>query len=384
MSVRPQGIYLDYNSTTPVDPLVLDAMLPYFQECFGNPSNTSHAYGTSAAQAVALSRASVSSVIGCRPDEIVFTSGATESNNLAVLGVARRGRANRDHVIASAIEHKAVLNPCAELRKEGFQVTLLPVDQYGMVDPADVERATTERTLLVSVMAANNEIGTIQQLEAIGRVCRSRGVLFHTDAAQSVSRVPTDVEQMSVDLLSMSAHKMYGPKGVGALYVNAECRRLLGPLVFGGDQEDGLRSGTLPVPLIVGFGKACELALARLEDDSSRVRELRERLRSRLASELPTAVFHGHPSQSLPGLLSVGVAGVDGDVVIGALQGLAISQGSSCSQGAFEPSHVLRAIGLSYEMARSSFRFGIGRSTTEAEIDVAVGRFVRAVHAAVG
>jgi cysteine desulfurase len=365
----PPPIYLDNNSTTPVDPEVLEAMLPYFTTRFGNPSNTLHTYGTQAADAVEWARGQVAAILGATSQEVVFTSGATESNNLAILGTCRFGKSRYDHVVTCATEHKAVLEPCRQLEREGFRVSYLPVDRFGMVAAEDIERCLTPTTLLVSVMAANNEIGTIQPMKEIGAVCQKHHVLFHTDAVQAVGKIPVDVNEWNVDLLGVSAHKLYGPKGVGALYVRKNGARLgLVPLLFGGGQESGLRSGTLPVPQIVGFGVACKIARERLNDEPDRIRSIRNELRDILHAGMPQAVTHGHPDQQLPGLLNLGFPDVEGDVFIQLLTGVAASQGSSCSAGSFEPSHVLRAIGVSDELARASLRLGVGRFNTAEEI----------------
>jgi len=367
------SIYLDNNSTTPVDPVVLEAMLPYFTARFGNPSNTTHDAGLEAARAVEQARAQVARLIGCQAKEVIFTSGATESNNLAVLGAVRANCRRGDHVVTTSIEHKAVLQPCKQLEREGVTVTYVAVDTKGRVDPEQVSDAITERTLLVSVMAANNEVGTVQPVTEIGRICKKRGVLFHSDAVQVLGKIPLDVEKLGVDLLSVSGHKMYGPKGVGALYVRARNPSVrLDPIVYGGGQEGGLRSGTVAVPNVVGLGAACELAARHLPTDPPRLRVLRQRLLSRLVSALPGAIVHGPQSDTLPGLLNIGFPGIDGDALIHCLKGVAVSQGSSCSAGSFEPSHVLRALGVSDELARASLRFGVGRFTTEVEIDQAV------------
>ncbi len=373
-------IYLDNNSTTPVAPVVLEAMLPYFTKHFGNPSNATHAHGERASGAVEGAREQVSSLIGARPREIVFTSGATESNNLAILGAARRYRSRGNHVVTTSVEHKSVLGPIRELEREGFLVTVLGVDSTGRLSPQGVADAITERTLLVSVMTANNEIGTLQPIDEIGRICCERGILFHTDAAQALGKIHIDVEMLGVDLLSISAHKMYGPKGVGALYVRSNGTGIsIESLVYGGGQENGLRSGTLPVPNIVGLGVACQLAYDHLTTEPLRLRELRACLRDSLCAGLPDLQIHGHPSEHLPGLLSVGFPGIDGDALIHSLREIAVSQGASCSSGSFEPSHVLLAIGLSDDLARATIRFGIGRFTTAEEVDYAAAYTVRIV-----
>ena len=373
-------IYLDNNSTTPVDHEVLEAMLPYFTTRFGNPSNTLHAYGVDAADAVERSRAQVASIVGASPREIVFTSGATESNNLAILGACRFGKQNAGHVVTAVTEHKAVLEACKQLESEGFRITYLPVDRFGTVSSSDVEKAIRPNTILVSVMAANNEVGTIQPIREIGAVCQEKGVLFHSDAVQAVGRLPIDIDAWNVDLLSMSAHKIYGPKGVGALFIRRSGAKFgLMPLIFGGGQERGLRSGTLPVPQIVGFGMACDKAQRSLHEEPERICSLRDALKERLLMAVPGTVLHGHPGQQLPGLLNLGFPDVDGDVFIHLLTGVAASQGSSCSAGSFEPSHVLRAMGVSDNLARASLRLGVGRFNTDEDITRAAELIIAAV-----
>lgn len=362
-------VYLDNNSTTPVDPVVFGAMRPYFTEVCGNPSNQHHSAGSSAARALETARSQVAAAIGAEAESIVFTSGATESNNLAILGVCRENHLSPGHIVTSAIEHKAVLEPCRFLERVGWKVTFLRADSQGAVDWRLVEDAITPETALVSIMAANNEVGTIQPIERIGDVCERRGVVFHCDAAQALGRMPVDVDKWKVDLLSLSAHKAYGPKGVGALFVRQKCKTdILAPLCYGGGQEYGIRPGTPAVPTIVGFGAACELALSKLAVDASRLRMLQMLLLARLAACCPDMVVHGHPTDSLPGLLSVGFPGVNGDEFLFALRDIAISQGSACTTGSPEPSHVLTALGVGYELARSTFRFGVGRFTTEGDI----------------
>jgi cysteine desulfurase len=372
-------IYLDNNATTPADPSVVEAMLPYFTQAFGNASQQ-HRYGAEAAAAVDRARAQVASLIGARPREIVFTSGATESNNLAIVGVAHRSREEGTHLVTVLTEHASVLAPCRQLEREGFTVTYLPVGGYGQIDPGSVAEAVTDRTVLVSVMAANNEIGTLHPIREIGEICRERGVLFHTDAVQALGKIPLDVEDLSVDLLSLSAHKVYGPKGVGALFVRSRQPEVrLQPLLFGGGQERGLRSGTLAVPNIVGFGRACTLCAEILDREPRRLLALQDRLFARLAERLDGLSLNGHPSARLPGLLNVRFPAVDGDALLFALKDVAVSQGSACAAGSFEPSHVLRALGVSDEQAKASLRFGIGRFTTEDEIDRAAESVAAAV-----
>lgn len=362
-------VYLDNNSTTAVDPVVFEAMRPYFTEIYGNPSNQHHFAGSKAARAVERARFQVAAAIGAEPESVVFTSGATESNNLAILGACRARQSLPGHIVTSAIEHKAVIEPCRHLETAGWKVTFLRPDSTGVIDWRSVEDAITPETVLVSIMAANNEVGTIQPVERIGEVCERRGVLFHCDAAQALGRIPVDVGQWNADLLSLSGHKAYGPKGVGALVIRERRKaEMVSPLAFGGGQEYGIRPGTLAVPNIVGFGAAAELASANQEDETSRLRSLREQLLSRLRDSCPSLVVHGQQVNSLPGLLSVGFPGVNGDEFLFALRDVAISQGAACTAGSPEPSHVLTAMGIGYELARSSFRFGIGRFTTQRDI----------------
>jgi len=377
-------IYLDHHATTPVDPRVVEVMLPFFAEDFGNASSSTHVYGWRAEAAVGLARERIADAIGASdPSEIVFTSGTTESDNLAVIGFARANRRRGNHIVTVATEHPAVLDACRQLEVEGFEVTVLPVDASGRVDCDQVAGALTERTLLVSVMAANSEIGVLQRLDAVGEVCRERGVVLHTDAAQAVGKIPVNVDALGVDLLSLCAHKLYGPKGVGALYVRKRRPRLrLEPLIHGGGHEGGLRSGTLPVATIVGFGAAVELAVAELSEEAARVGALRDRLWERLSKALEDVVRNGHTEFCLPGNLNVSFAGIEADGLIAKLHGLAVSSGSACSSARGESSHVLRAIGLSDAMARAALRFGLGRSTTAEEIDCAADAVIEQVRLA--
>jgi cysteine desulfurase len=376
-------IYLDHHATTPTDPRVLEAMLPFFREDFGNASSATHVYGWRAEAAVEDARERLAAAIGAAdPREIVFTSGTTESDNLALKGIARAGRSRRDHLITTAIEHPAVLDSCRALESEGFRVTILGVDASGLVDPADVGAAIGERTALVSVMAANSEIGVLEPLEEIAVVCRERDVPLHTDAAQAVGKLPVDVDRLGVDLLSMCAHKLYGPKGVGALYVRERRPRLrLEPLLHGGGHERGRRSGTLPVPLIVGFARAVELCLEDLETETKRVLELRERLWGKLRDGLAGVVLNGHPDRRLAGNLNVSFPGIEADALLVALKDVALSTGSACSSAKAEPSHVLAALGLTPSLARAAVRFGIGRGNTAQEIDHVAGRVIQEVTA---
>jgi cysteine desulfurase len=378
-------IYLDNQASTPVDPRVLEAMLPYFTIDYGNPHSESHVYGQRAMAAIDAARGEIAGLIHADPREIVFTSGATEANNLAIKGAAHfacehptAGGAN-DHIVALTTEHKCVLESCATLAREGFAVTYLPVAESGLVDLAALAAALTDRTLIVSIMAAHNEIGTIQPLAEIGAICRARGVLFHTDAAQALGKIPLDVEAMKIDLMSMSGHKLYGPKGVGALYVRRRPRVRLVPLIDGGGQERGLRSGTLPTPLCVGFGKACALAAAEMAEEAARLKGLRERLRTGLASRVPGLLVNGDLDHRLPGSLNVSVPGTTAPAMIEACPSIAISTGSACTSASVEPSYVLRALGLSDDRANASIRLGLGRFTTADDVDYAVDAIAAAV-----
>jgi len=379
MSARTP-LYLDHHATTPVDPRVLDAMLPFFREDFGNAASISHAFGRRAAAAVEDARERIAASLGAEPREIVFTSGATEANNLAIQGSARLRPTHRDHLVSVASEHPSVLDVCEALTSEGLRTTVVPVDAEGRVEPAAIGDALEDRTAVVSVMLANNEIGVLQPVDEIAASCRERGVPCHTDAAQAVGRIPVDVDTLGVDLLSFSGHKLYGPKGIGALYVRQRRPRVrLAPVQHGGGHEGGLRSGTLPVPLIVGLARALEICLEDLESEAKRQRELREGLWAQLRQALPDARRNGHPEERLPGNLNVTFPGVDADRLLLALTDVALSSGSACSTASPAPSHVLLAIGLSEEEAKSSIRIGIGRGTTPEEVDAAAKRLLAAV-----
>jgi cysteine desulfurase len=374
-------IYLDNHATTRVDPRVVQAMLPYFTDVYGNPASKTHGFGRAAAEAVGQARRQVAELIGAHEREVVFTSGATESNNLALKGVAQALRHKGDHLVTVVTEHKAVLDPCQRLEREGFKVTYLPVDEYGRVTPEQVAAALTERTILVSVMAANNEIGTLQPVAAVGQVCKARGVLFHSDASQAVGKVPVNVESWGVDLLSFTAHKLYGPKGVGALYVRRRQPRVrIEPQIDGGGHEHGLRSGTLAVPNIIGFGQACALAGAEMAQEADRLRRLRERLKEGLLSRLDHVLLNGHPTERLPGNLNLSFAYVSGEALLLSLKEVALSSGSACTSAVAGPSHVLRAIGRGEELADASLRFGLGRFTTEEEIDWVIDHLAATVN----
>jgi cysteine desulfurase len=373
-------IYLDNNATTRTDPRVLEAMLPYFTDDYGNAASRHHVFGRRAEEAVEQARAQIAGLVGADPREIVFTSGATESDNLAIKGVAAMYRRQGNHLVTVATEHHAVLDPCKRLRREGFDVTFLPVDRFGQIRPEQIADALTDKTVLVSVMAANNEIGTLQPVAAIGRLCKERGVLFHSDAVQAFGKVPIDVEAMGADLLSLTAHKMYGPKGVGALYVRRRNPHVrLEPLFDGGGHERGLRSGTLPVPLIVGFGVACDLCRQEMSAEAERLTRLRERLREGIQGGLSDVFLNGHPTERLPGNLNLSFAHVAGEALLMGLRGVAVSSGSACTSANPEPSYVLRALGLSDELAHGSLRFGLGRFTTAAEVETVIGEVVRMV-----
>jgi cysteine desulfurase len=373
-------IYMDHNATTPVDPRVLEAMLPTLTEQFGNPASAAHPWGWAASRLVERARELVASGVGGRAEEVVFTSGATEANNLAIKGVAHALRARGRHLVTVATEHHAVLDPHRALEREGFEVTVLPVDGVGRVDPGAVVAALRSDTTLVSVMLANNETGVLQPLAEIGRTCRERGVLLLTDATQAVGKIRVDVAELDVDLLSMSAHKLYGPKGVGALWVRRWRPRLhLEPLLDGGGHEGGLRSGTLNVPGIVGFGKAMEIAGELLEGESRREWALVERLRDGILDRLGGVVVNTPPSDRLPNTLSLSFSGVDSGALIAGVKAIAVSSGSACSSARPEPSHVLRALGREPGLAAASLRFSIGRSTTAEDVGTAVDEVARVV-----
>ena len=369
-------IYMDNQATTPVDPRVLDEMMPYFKADFGNAASRTHSFGWAAETAVDRAREQIADLIRADARDIVFTSGATESDNLAIKGVASVCGEKGGHIITQATEHHAVLDSCKALERRGFDVSVLPVDRYGRVDSEAVSDEIGDNTLLVSIMAANNEIGTVQPLVEIGAICRERNILFHCDAAQAVGKLPIDVQALGIDLLSISAHKLYGPKGVGALYVRGRPRVRLVAEIDGGGHERGMRSGTLNVPGIVGLGAACELAGAEMAAEGARLRGLRERLKTRLFDGLDDVFLNGHPTERLDGNLNLSFEGVDGESLMVGLNEIALSSGSACTSAALEPSYVLRALGVSNRLAESSIRFGIGRFNVEAEIDHVAGRVI--------
>ncbi|XP_015786316.1 cysteine desulfurase, mitochondrial [Tetranychus urticae] len=375
--LRP--LYLDVQATSPIDPRVLDAMLPYMTSYYGNPHSRTHAYGWESEKAVEESRAHIANLIGADPKEIVFTSGATESNNLAIKGVANFYKDKRNHIITTQIEHKCVLDSCRYLENNGFSITYLPVQQSGIIDLKDLESAINKDTLLVSIMTVNNEIGVIQPINEIGAICRKNKVFFHTDAAQAVGKIPLNVESMNIDLMSISGHKLYGPKGIGALFVRRRPRVRVEALQSGGGQERGLRSGTVPTLLAVGLGSACKIAAQELEYDHQYISKLSERLVNKITENIPEVIINGDRERSYPGCVNMSFSCVEGESLLVALKEISLSSGSACTSASLEPSYVLRAIGAEEDLAHSSIRFGIGRFTTEAEIDFTVERCIQHV-----
>jgi cysteine desulfurase len=373
-------IYLDYNATTPVDPKVVDAMVPYFTESYGNAASRNHSFGWQVEKVVDDARELIGKLIGAGGKEIVFTSGATESNNLAILGVAEFYKKKGKHIISSPIEHKAVIDPCHALEQNGYEITFLDVDKHGCIDLKQLEESIRQDTILVSLMAGNNEIGTLNPIREIGQITRNKEVLFHTDATQSVGKIPIDVEEMNIDLLSMTAHKFYGPKGIGALYVRRKKPRVrLSPIMFGGGHERGMRSGTLNVPGIVGFAKALELSVEEMASEAERLTGLRQRLLDRLNAELDYIFLNGHPTERLPNNLNVSFGYVEGESLMMGVNELAVSSGSACTSASLEPSYVLRALGVGDDLAHSSIRVGMGRFTTVEEVDYAAEKMIAAV-----
>ena len=370
-------VYLDNQATTPVDPRVLEAMLPYFTEKFGNPASRSHSFGWAAGEAVETARAQVAKLIGADPKEILFTSGGTEGDNLAIKGAAYAGKAKGNHIVTAVTEHKAVLDSCKHLEKEGIRVTYLPVRKDGLIDLDQFRQAITDQTILVTIMHANNEIGVLQPIAEIGQLCRERGVLFHTDAAQSIAKAPVNVAKQNIDLLSFSGHKLYAPKGVGAIYVRDGV--LLSPIIDGGGHERGMRSGTLNVPGIVGLGKACAIASEEMPKEACHIAGFRNRLRDRILGGITDCSINGSMEQRLPGNLNLSFARVDGQALFMGLADVAVSSGAACTSAKLDPSYVLKALGLSDDLANSSLRFGIGRFNTEAEIDFAADRVIEVV-----
>ncbi|MGQ0664855.1 MAG: IscS subfamily cysteine desulfurase [Pseudomonadota bacterium] len=372
-------VYLDYQATTPIDPRVLGAMMPYFTDKFGNPHSRHHAYGWEAEDAVDQARAQVAELIGADPSEIVFTSGATESSNLAIIGVARFAKHRKNHIVTVVSEHNCVLDTCRHLEEEGVEVSYLPVEPNGILDLGLLEQAIGDHTVLVSAMAANNEIGVLQPIKEIGAICRARGVVFHTDAAQAAGKIRLDVEDMKIDLMSLSGHKIYGPKGIGALYVRRKPRVRLVALIHGGGQEHGLRSGTLPTPLCVGLGAAAAISGVEMAAEAKRLKALRDRFYEQVTRHLPAVYLNGDLERRLPGNINLSFADVGGEALMMGIKDLAVSSGSACSSATREPSYVLGALGRDAELADASLRFGFGRFTTAAEVDYAADRIVETV-----
>jgi cysteine desulfurase len=377
-------IYMDNQATTAVDPRVLEAMLPYFTEKFGNAASRNHEFGWKAEEAVENARGQIARLIRANPREIVFTSGATESDNLAIKGIAdplrEKGRENGNHIITQATEHKAVLDVCKRLEKSGCDVTYLPVSAEGLIDLNDLRRAITPKTILISIMYANNEIGVIQPIAEIGTIAKEKKILFHVDAVQAVGKIPVDVQKDGIDLLSISAHKIYGPKGVGALYVRRKDPRVeLSAMIDGGGHERGMRSGTLNVPGIVGLGKACEICLKEMQEESERLRLLRDKLKHSIMSRLYGTAINGSMDHRLPNNLNLSFSGAEGDALLMGINDVAVSSGSACTSAMIEPSYVLRALGVSEDLAHSSIRFGLGRFNTEEEVDYVADRIVETV-----
>ena len=372
-------IYLDYQATTPCDARVVKKMMPYFTEKFGNVHSRNHAYGWEAEQAVETARAQVAHIIGANPKEVIFTSGATESNNLALKGVLNFYKEKKNHIVTTQIEHKCILDTCRHLEEEGFKVTYLPVQENGLVDLKQLEDAITDKTVMVSIIALHNEIGVIQPLKEIGKICRDKGVFFHTDAAQAVGKIALDVEDMNIDLMSISGHKVYGPKGIGALFVRRRPRVRLSAIINGGGQERGMRSGTLPTPLCVGLGEACEIAESEMAAEYKRLQGLYDRFTGKIFAGLPEVYLNGDDKQRYPGNVNISFAFVEGEGLMMGLKDLAVSSGSACTSASLEPSYVLRALGVGEDLAHTSLRIGLGRFTSQDEVDQAADRIIEEV-----
>ena len=373
-------IYMDNHATTPVDPRVLEEMMPYFTDKFGNAASRNHAFGWAAEEAVELARDRVAKLIGATAKEIVFTSGATESDNLAIKGVAEMYREKGNHIITAVTEHKAVLDTCKRLEKYGYRVTYMPVQKDGLIDLDDLKRAIDEKTVLVTIMAANNEIGVLQPVADIGKLCHERGVLFHSDATQAVGKVPIDVIKQNIDIMSISGHKMYGPKGVGALYVRRKNPRVqISPIIDGGGHERGMRSGTLNVPGIVGLGKACALCMEQMPEETKKLSGLRDRLKDKIMGRLDEVYINGTMEHRLPGNLNISFAYVEGESLLMGINDVAVSSGSACTSATLEPSYVLKALGTGDDLAHSSIRFGLGRFNTQEEVDYVADRVCETV-----
>jgi len=382
--IAPDGIklpiYMDNHATTPMDPRVLEEMLPYFMEKFGNAASRNHAFGWAAEEGVETARERIARLVGATSKEIIFTSGATESDNLAIKGVAEMYREKGNHIITAVTEHKAVLDTCKRLEKYGYRVTYLPVQKNGLVDLDELKNAMTDKTILVTIMAANNEIGVLQPWTDIGKLCRERGIIFHTDATQAVGKVPVDVNKQNIDVMSISAHKMYGPKGVGALYVRRKNPRVqISAIIDGGGHERGMRSGTLNVPGIVGLGKACAIASEEMTKEAEYLGALRDRLKDRIMSRLDEVYINGSIEHRLPGNLNISFAYVEGESLLMGINDIAVSSGSACTSATLEPSYVLKALGTGDDLAHSSIRFGIGRFNAQAEVDYVSDRVVETV-----
>jgi len=373
-------LYLDYQATTPTDPRVVEAMAPYWTEKFGNPHSRNHHYGWEAEDAVEIARGHVADLIDANPKEVIFTSGATESNNLAIKGVAKFYGDKKNHIITCVTEHKCVLETCRALQQDGFDVTYLHVKENGLIDLDELKAAMTDKTLLVSIMAVNNEIGVIQPLKEIGQICRDNKTFFHTDAAQAFGKIPLDVNEMNIDMMSISGHKVYGPMGIGAMYVRRKPRVRLVPLIHGGGQERGMRSGTLPTPLVVGLGKAAELAKKERAAEAERLHDFQNRLYQGLRQRIPEIFLNGDADSRIPGNLNISFAYVEGEGLMMGIKDLAVSSGSACTSASLEPSYVLRALGVEDELAHTSLRLGLGRFTTEDDIEYAIERISKEVN----
>ena len=373
-------IYFDHHATTPIAPSVLESMMPYLTKSFGNASSTTHAFGQQARLAVEQARKQIADLIGASPEEILFTSGATESDNLAIKGVADGYRRRGNHIITTQIEHSAILDTCKVLERVGFEITYLPVDKYGMVDPQKVADGIRAETILISVIYASNEVGTINPLSAIGEIARQHGILFHSDAVQGIGKIESNVDRLNVDLMSLTAHKMYGPKGIGVLYVRQKRPRIrLSPQNYGGGQEGKIRSGTLNVPGIVGFGQACQLAQTEMQHEAERLTSLRDRLYQGLKNQIDLLHLNGHPAQRLPGNLNVSIEFVESLTLLEKLEKIALSTGSACSSNSMTPSGVLTAMGIDESLARAPIRFGLGRDNTVAEVDYVILRMIEEI-----
>ena len=373
-------IYMDNHATTPIDPQVAEAMMPYLTTCFGNASSTAHAFGWRAKEAVEKARGQVAELINCSPKELVFTSGATESDNLAIKGAAYAYRHKGNHIITSAAEHHAVLDTCAILESEGFEITYLPVDEYGMIHPQQVEDCIKSRTILISLIYANNEVGTINPIPEIGKIAQKHDILFHSDAVQAIGKIDSNVDQLGLDLMSLTAHKMYGPKGIGALYIRSRKPEIeLTPMIHGGGQENHIRPGTLNVPGIVGFGEACELSNTAMTEESERISSLRDKLHQALLNRIDRIYLNGHPVKRVAGNLNISFEFVESEALLASFDNIALSAGSACTSGTVQASHVLLAMRLKEELAHTAVRFGLGRFTTEEEVDQVIDAVVKEV-----